>query len=115
MVEESGGQEPGGQDAETLQPPAKKSKTEKGSKTGPGAKTRSKEVVSGSSDAVYTPKEYSAKRCEFIRELKDGGMSHFDANQKWNESSLKKELLSTLSVGELIRRRFVPKGTENNP
>ena len=62
-----------------------------------------------------SPKDYSAQKVAFIRKLKDEGVSNCDATQKWNESTLKKDLLSSLSVSELIRRRFCPKGTRTNP
>lgn len=65
--------------------------------------------------SAYAPKEYHAKKVEFIRKMKDEGVSHTECTQRWNESTLKRELLSTLEVGELIRRRFCPKGTKTNP
>lgn len=73
--------------------------------------------VSGSCDAPtgYTPQDYNAKRCEFIQNLRDEGMSYGEAKEQWNSSAMKKALLSTLPVSELVRRRFCPKGTETNP
>ena len=118
------------QDAEadepSVEPPAKKPRSENVS-TGPSTKKRTKTPKSGplakpnpgalssSAAQTYTPNDYSAKRVEFIRKLRDGGMSHHEANNEWNESTLKKELLSTLPVAELVRRRFCPKGTTSNP
>ena len=102
-------------DTGTVEPAVKRRK--KASKPGPPAKP-APEQVSESCDAAngYAPKDYTVKKSAFIRKLKDEeGISHSEATKRWDESPLKKELLSTLSVGELIRRRFVPKGTKENP
>ena len=105
-----------GQDGEpSCEPPAKKQKCRKSQK-GPRAKgTPLAAADSCAAAGAYAPNDYSKKRTEFIRNLKDEGVSHADANQRWNDSALKKELLSTLSVSELIRRRFCPAGTTKNP
>ena len=54
-------------------------------------------------------------RLEFVNKLKEEGTSHRDACDRWHSSEQKKHLLKDLSVSELIRRRFVPKGTTSNP
>ena len=109
----------------SLKPPSKKQKvSESGVK--PSKRKQSTmapkmappaEPVPGSCDTstVYSPQDYSAKRFEFIQKLKDEGVSFGDAKERWNDSALKKALLSTLSVSELVRRRFCPKGTTTNP
>ena len=71
--------------------------------------------VSGDTSTGYTPQDYNAKRCEFIQNLRNEGMSFGEAKEQWNSSAMKKALLSTLPVSELVRRRFCPKGTETNP
>ena len=119
----------------SLEPPSKKQKV---SETGPTTekvadklsrkpkKKQSKKAknkaarakpVSGACDTStgYTPQDYSAKRCEFIQNLRDEGMSYGEAKEQWNSSATKKALLSTLSVSDLVRRRFCPPGTETNP
>ena len=84
------------------EPPAKKAKS------GPHAKAQAKKASS-------EPWDYGTQRSKFIRELRDGGMSFSDASQKWNDSDLKKSLLGKLTVSELIRRRFLEKGSKENP
>ena len=61
------------------------------------------------------PWDYGVQRGKFIQELRDGGMSFYDASQKWNDSDLKKSLLGKLTVSELVRRRFLEKGSKENP
>ena len=65
--------------------------------------------------AVYTPKEYSKLRLGFIHELKDKGLSYKQACEEWDKSQQKKSILSGVSVSELLRRRFIPKGEKTNP
>lgn len=87
-----------------LNPPPKKKRI---AKVGP------KKLCTG--ESKYVPMEYREKRFSFIQKLRDGGTSFADARQQWDESGTKKELLAGVPVGELIRRRFVPKGTKENP
>lgn len=67
------------------------------------------------SSGVYTPQLFAAMRVEYMNKLKEGRLSHREASQKWQDSEEKKNLLKDLPVSELIRRRFVPKGTTTNP
>ena len=67
-------------------------------------------------DGSYKPKAYSKERYEYIQKLMEtDGLSWAKASDRWNSSSQKKQLLSNLSISELIRRRFCPKGTQANP
>lgn len=66
-------------------------------------------------EGVYEAKTYSILRKKFIDEVRETGLSYKDANEKWNSSAEKCRLLSTLSLPELKRRRFVSKDCEENP
>lgn len=63
----------------------------------------------------YEAKTYSILRKKFIDEARETGLSFTDANKKWNSSAEKCRLLSTLSLPELKRRRFVSKDCQENP
>jgi len=63
----------------------------------------------------YVPAEYAAKRKAFIKRLRDDGHSYQIANSTWAFSAERCGLLSGLSVSELKRRRFLPKGATENP
>ena len=63
----------------------------------------------------YEPEVYSSRRNEFIQKLRDGGTDYKLACVAWNLSPMKRELLCGLSVSELKRRRFLPKGADTNP
>ena len=66
--------------------------------------------------STYKAKEYSNLRKQFIAAAReDRGVSSKDAAEEWNNSSLKRKLLSALSVSELRRRRFIEKGCHHNP
>ena len=90
------------------EPKAKKCKAK-------GAKKQEPSSCSRPDMGAYTPKLYSSKRIDFLNKLKEEGVSHRDACEQWNNSDDKKCLLKDLSVSELIRRRFAPKGTAANP
>ena len=65
---------------------------------------------------VYKANEYKKVRQEYIASVKDGlGLTPSEANQSWNDSTQKKRLLGGLSVPELRRWRFIPKGCDHNP
>lgn len=65
---------------------------------------------------VYKANEYKKVRQEYIASVKDElGLTPSEANQSWNDSTQKKRLLGGLSVPELRRRRFIPKGCDHNP
>eukprot|EP00438_Fugacium_kawagutii_P017117 Skav204433 [mRNA] locus=scaffold1093:75091:75246:- [translate_table: standard] len=42
-------------------------------------------------------------------------LSHDDAVEAWNQSRQKRLLLGPVSVSELKRRKFIPKGCNHNP
>lgn len=69
----------------------------------------------GSEGQSYKPHDYSLARKTFINNLKAEGVSPQDAAEQWNASAQKRSMLSTLSVQELKRRRFVAKTCQENP
>ena len=52
---------------------------------------------------------------DFINGLKSDGKSFGEASKIWDESMDKAKLLSSISVGELKKRRFLPAGSVENP
>lgn len=59
---------------------------------------------------------YNHHRMTFINQMKSQhGMSFADAQKAWNSSKEKYSLLGGLSVGELKKRKFLPKGSTENP
>lgn len=66
--------------------------------------------------STYKAKEYGNLRQQFIAIARqDRGISSAEAAQEWNNSALKRKLLSCLSVPELRRRRFIEKDCNHNP
>ena len=59
--------------------------------------------------------KYNEIKNTFISSLKKDGLKHPDAVAKWNESDGKKQLLGSISLGELKKRRFVDKSCKSNP
>ena len=65
---------------------------------------------------VYQPNEYSRIKRDFINSVKESkGLTSSEAAKLWDSGPTKKRLLGTLSVSELIRRRFIEKGSQSNP
>ena len=64
---------------------------------------------------AYTPHDYKEQRAKFIGEQRAKGISFSVANAAWNLSREKAHLLAKVPVNELIRRRFLPKGSKANP
>lgn len=78
-----------------------------------GSKTNSDKA--GNSSGSYVPGEYAELRQKYIQGEREKGASFAEAKKKWDESFQKRKLLAPLSLGELVKRRFVPKGTKSNP
>ena len=66
-------------------------------------------------DETYTPARYSELRKHFVSEKMAAGMSWKDAQAEWNRGNLKRQLLSSLDLPELKKRRFVSKDCTTNP
>ena len=97
------------------------------------------DVVDGVPDVVSVPKEqkpvekqnpgeleqndvekstwnYSTIRMEWIKKhRKENACTFAGARALWDQSSTKKAFLSKVSVAELRRRKFIPKGSKLNP
>ena len=68
------------------------------------------------SAAQYKAGEYCCARDRFLARARQHlKVSYKTACDLWNSSTEKKNYLKNMSVGELKRRRFVPKGTTENP
>ena len=59
--------------------------------------------------------KYAEFRNEYIRVKMKEGFSHKESCNLWDESLDKAKLLANVSIGEMKRRKFLKKGTEENP
>ena len=92
-------------------PNSKKNKTKakaKSSKEKPPAKTGE---TTGSNDGW----KYGAIRNAFIQDQRNKGVGFDAAKSLWDSSEQEAQLLSVVSVQELKRRKFLPKGASENP
>ena len=95
----------------------KKMKAKKKRKTAKGpaqAKCASK-THDATDTEEYSPQRYSGLRKKFIDDLRAEGVTYKSASSQWNSSALKKQLLASLDLPELKRRRFVTKDCTENP
>ena len=67
------------------------------------------------SEVSYEPHVYKERRAKYIEDQKAKGCTHAMACTAWNLCPEKTNLLAGLSVSELVRRRFLPKGSTKNP
>ena len=70
------------------------------------------EAVAARESAKYSPHLYAQKRMIFIQA---SGLGLKEGSAAWNASSERAALLSTVPLGELKRRKFVPRGCQENP
>ena len=66
-------------------------------------------------DETYSPSRYAELRKHFVSEKMATGLSWKIAQGEWNKSDLKRQLLSSVDLPELKRRRFVSKECTKNP
>ena len=66
-----------------------------------------KQPSSGTVEVKYSPKVFQQKKKEFVEKCKKEGLQYKQATDKWMLSSERSDLLSTLSMTELKRRRFL--------
>lgn len=71
--------------------------------------------VPAKSDETYSPFRYAELRKHFVDDKMSTGLSWKDAQAEWNNSDLKRQLLSTVDLPELKKRRFVSKDCTKNP
>ena len=76
-----------------------------------------KPVQNGDEKSIceYEPSIYAEKRKTYIDNLRETGVAFNLAASAWNLSQEKRKLLCNVSVSELKRRRFLPKGATENP
>ena len=115
-------------------PVKKKKKKQKGKKKAPKKKrVHIQEVKAATADEAnqgnktpgqkrehtfgdYKPETYKKARLKYIEDRRSStGCSFQEASDAWGGSDDKKNLLCKMPVGELIRRRFIPKGSTENP
>ena len=102
--------------AKTEKKTEEKKKPEKEAKEAKKNKKPEKEEMEElGEDEVYSAHRYSELRTRFIQEQKEQGATHKAAADGWDKSQMKKQLLGSLSLGELKRRHFVDKTAEANP
>lgn len=58
---------------------------------------------------------YAEHRNAFLKTKTNEGYSWVEAKNLWDESLEKAHVLSDVSVAELRRRKFLPKGSQSNP
>ena len=59
--------------------------------------------------------KYGAIRNEFIKAERSKGASYRDAVQGWESSLERAQLLASVSVSELMKRKFLASGSKTNP
>ena len=59
--------------------------------------------------------QYASVRNVFIKSRKDEGHAYDSAVKLWDDSLEKAEYLAPCSIGELKKRRFLPRGSDHNP
>ena len=73
------------------------------------------EFKPATSDETYSPSRYAELRKHFVSERMSAGLSWKNAQGEWNKSDLKRQLLSSLDLPDLKKRRFVSKECTTNP
>ena len=90
-----------------LRPDVKKSKCES---------TDAKKTAAVPKGDASQPWIYSKLKAEYVESMvTSAGVSRSEACEAWNQSSQKRNFLSTVSVPELRRRRFIESGCDHNP
>lgn len=75
-----------------------------------------KEGVVDDPDDTPATWNYNEVRMSFIKgHQKDHGTKFSEARAAWDTSSRKREYLGNVSIQELKRRKFLPKGADTNP
>ena len=77
-----------------------------------GAKDSEKRKHDGSKKTGWN---YANVRSDYIKKLQKDGMNYKQAVDDWNKSECKRSFLQDVSVKELKRRKFIPKGSSTNP
>ena len=59
--------------------------------------------------------KYNETKTTFIASLKKDGLKYSEAVAEWDQSLEKKQLLGSISLPELKKRRFVDRSCKSNP
>ena len=79
------------------------------------------EMADPTDSSIYQAGKYNGERLNFVQDFIDHAKNQgapatrAAAHAAWNSSLKRAQLLAGLSVSELKRRRFIPKGTWENP
>lgn len=103
----------------------KKKQKSKGKKRRAPAQVQKAATVEPASDEMdtsdfrpgeeYTPQRYNFLRKKFLDERMATGVTWKNAQSEWNNSDVKAQLLSSVDLPELKRRRFVTKDCTVHP
>lgn len=63
-------------------------------------------VVEPTGPVVYQAKSFQNAMREFVKDKRQAGMSYKDACEAWMRSDVRADMLSTLSIGEMKKRKF---------
>ena len=58
---------------------------------------------------------YAEIRKDFLNQMKAEGYNYEQASQLWDDAGVKRNYLKDVSIPELKRRKFIPKGSTMNP
>ena len=86
-----------------------------GKKTKVPPKRKRKPKTKKDKPATKSEWKYSAIRTEFIKDKRSQGASYHDAVESWDSSLEKAQLLASVSVSELMKRKFLASGSKTNP
>ena len=103
-------------EAEAKVPAAKKTKAvKKKAKRVPAQRSAVAQNMVVAETETYSANRYSELRKNFLDDLVKQGSKYKTACAEWDRSNLKRQLLGSLSLAELERRRFVEKTCDANP
>lgn len=86
-----------------------------------GCEPKADSVVHDGEHSAYQPGKYNEARKSFLdqlkKESKENGLklTYAKACETWNSSLKRAHMLCGVSVSELKKRRFIPKGCTTNP
>ena len=94
-----------------------KSKSSKPAEPKSSCNKRKEPMKDSVKDKGETKWDYNRVRMDFIKKLMGEfpDLTFGQAREEWDNSKAKKDLLKNVSVQELKRRKFIPKGSDTNP
>lgn len=111
--EAAGGEDSDGDDEKENKQPEKNQPGGNRTKVPPKRKPKSK--AKKDKPATKSEWKYSAIRTEFIKDKRSQGVSYRNAVETWDSSLEKAQFLASVSVSELVKRRFLASGSKTNP